>query len=428
MVDVIIVGGRIAGSTLAARLGQSGLSVLLLERDELPSLPAASSPIIYAPALSLLDEIGADESAYAHNTPRIRRWIIEAENTFKVEQPIPPVHGRDYAYAIDRARFDAALWETAAASPCVDARQHTSVTDLLWDGDRVIGVKAKDTRTGETITARAPLTVGADGRFSLVARKVNAPSPAATTTTPPPTITPTGKTSPRRTTARPPRICSAPAATTACCSWTAPTAKLSSPPKAARTKCSSPPASPNNSTRTCSAAHPSVRARLKNARRVTDVHGMKKIGNLYRQAGGPGWALVGDALHQKDPLDGQGIYDALFTAKALADAIRAHHTNELDWTAATHRYEQAVLDETLPMYRATLSRVNREIYTRRPAWFMHTAARWLYEDEQYRQHWARLFVRQTDPDTWFNYRVALMPILRGLWRDITQRLPNLTTP
>ncbi|MBC8098595.1 MAG: FAD-dependent monooxygenase, partial [Armatimonadetes bacterium] len=38
--DVIIVGGRPAGSTLAARLGQYGLRVLLLERGTFPSLPA----------------------------------------------------------------------------------------------------------------------------------------------------------------------------------------------------------------------------------------------------------------------------------------------------------------------------------------------------------------------------------------------------
>jgi len=53
--DVIIVGGRPAGSTLAARLGKQGLHVMMLERAEFPSLPAASSPIIFAPAMQLLD-------------------------------------------------------------------------------------------------------------------------------------------------------------------------------------------------------------------------------------------------------------------------------------------------------------------------------------------------------------------------------------
>ena len=63
--DVIIVGGRPAGSTLAARLGQRNIRTLLLERATMPSLPAISSPGIYASTMQMLDEIGADE-AFVH--------------------------------------------------------------------------------------------------------------------------------------------------------------------------------------------------------------------------------------------------------------------------------------------------------------------------------------------------------------------------
>ena len=31
----------------------------------------------------------------------------------------------------------------------------------------------------------------------------------------------------------------------------------------------------------------------------------------FRPTGGPGWALIGDARHFKDPASGQGIHDAL---------------------------------------------------------------------------------------------------------------------
>jgi flavin-dependent dehydrogenase len=46
--DVIVVGGRPSGATLATRLAQGGLRVLLLDRATFPSLPAVSSPIIHA--------------------------------------------------------------------------------------------------------------------------------------------------------------------------------------------------------------------------------------------------------------------------------------------------------------------------------------------------------------------------------------------
>src|SRR4051794_26149116 len=171
--DTIIVGGRPAGATLAARLGQAGLRVLLLERSTLPSVPAASCPAIYPATLAMLDEIGADEAAYARGTPRLHRMVSEIRNDFRVTIPMPALFGRNYLYAIDRARFDAALWDTAARCPSVDARQGFAVTDVLRDGEQVNGVVGR-AAGGEEQRFTADYVVGADGRFSLIARKVDA--------------------------------------------------------------------------------------------------------------------------------------------------------------------------------------------------------------------------------------------------------------
>ena len=101
--DVIVVGGRPAGATLAARLGQAGLRVLLLERAMFPSPPAASCPAIYPATMRLLDEIGADESIYANHTPKIRRLVTEIRDDFRVTIAIPALFGRDYLLR-DRSR------------------------------------------------------------------------------------------------------------------------------------------------------------------------------------------------------------------------------------------------------------------------------------------------------------------------------------
>src|SRR4029453_10564573 len=138
--DTIIVGGRPAGATLAARLGQAGLRVLLLERATLPSAPAASCPAIYPATMCMLDEIGADEAAYARGTPRLRRMVSEVRDDFRISFPIPALFGRDYLYAIDPRPFDAALWDTAARCPSVDAREGFAVTDVLRNGEQVTGV------------------------------------------------------------------------------------------------------------------------------------------------------------------------------------------------------------------------------------------------------------------------------------------------
>src|SRR3989442_12498021 len=42
---------------------------------------------------------------------------------------------------------------------------------------------------------------------------------------------------------------------------------------------------------------------------------------FFRESAGPGWALVGDAGHFKDPAPGQGIADAFRQAERLADLV-----------------------------------------------------------------------------------------------------------
>jgi 2-polyprenyl-6-methoxyphenol hydroxylase-like FAD-dependent oxidoreductase len=68
---------------------------------------------------------------------------------------------------------------------------------------------------------------------------------------------------------------------------------------------------------------PSVAERLKDARREEKWFGTAGVPNYFRKPYGPGWALVGDAAYNKDPMTAQGISDALIDADGLADAIDA---------------------------------------------------------------------------------------------------------
>ena len=60
---------------------------------------------------------------------------------------------------------------------------------------------------------------------------------------------------------------------------------------------------------------------LAGAHRTGKMFGMLKYECFFREASGPGWALVGDAGHFKDPAPGQGIGDAFRQAEALAPVI-----------------------------------------------------------------------------------------------------------
>jgi flavin-dependent dehydrogenase len=84
---------------------------------------------------------------------------------------------------------------------------------------------------------------------------------------------------------------------------------------------------------------PEVWARLKNARKVTQVVGVKGIENGYRTPYGNGWVLAGDAVHYKDPIDGQGIYDALLGTRILAEAIRKWKLEGRPWEESMTFYQ-----------------------------------------------------------------------------------------
>jgi 2-polyprenyl-6-methoxyphenol hydroxylase-like FAD-dependent oxidoreductase len=86
---------------------------------------------------------------------------------------------------------------------------------------------------------------------------------------------------------------------------------------------------------------PRVAERLRAATRAEKWYGTAGVPNYFRQPFGPGWALVGDAGYNKDPITAQGISDAFIDADGLAralddgwsgrrqldDALADHHTS-----------------------------------------------------------------------------------------------------
>jgi hypothetical protein len=69
-------------------------------------------------------------------------------------------------------------------------------------------------------------------------------------------------------------------------------------------------------------AWPELHAGMDGARRDGPVRTMANMRGFFRPSAGPGWALVGDAGHFKDPTPGQGIADALRQSEKLAAAIK----------------------------------------------------------------------------------------------------------
>jgi flavin-dependent dehydrogenase len=161
--------------------------------------------------------------------------------------------------------------------------------------------------------------------------------------------------------------------------------------------------------------------RLKSGRRVTDLVGMRPIENGYRQAFGPNWALVGDAVHYKDPIDGQGIYDALLESKLLAQAIVNLKQQGISWEQAGATYQQQMLAATHPTFMQTVTNVKQTIFTKLPEPMIKTFARYLISDPGYQRQYLRNMSRAVDPaEMKTGPGVFLRILLQGIAGDIRQ--------
>lgn len=417
--DVIIVGGRPAGASLAARLGQRGLRVLVVDRAVFPSNPGVpSSPAVHAGAMALLDEIGIRESAYADAHARMYALFLDMAGAFTARFPVPQLStGRNYVVGVDRAPFDELLWRNLDRFSSVEKKAGFNVTNVVRQGERIVGiVGAHKDEPAREITARC--VVAADGRFSLVARKAGAEvvedSSERTSTVyyadwqgvePPHEAHSVGLV---HATLRGLDILffALPNGR-----WSINTHQRSDRVVVER--------DPERYYMDTLKSLPRVWRFLKKAERTTNIVGIKRIGNGYRRASGPGWVLVGDALHYKDPADGQGIYDALIGAKLLDIALGRWFADECSWTAAMEAYRRDIWDATHAMFVVTTARIERELYSEPPMPVVRTLMRWMMTDPKYGEMFLRVQARDCPPEWLLSKSLALGAISRGMWRDMT---------
>ncbi len=83
--------------------------------------------------------------------------------------------------------------------------------------------------------------------------------------------------------------------------------------------------------------------------------GTDDLPSLYRTSAGPGWALVGDAGHHKDPSTGMGMSDAFASAELLAEAIDGGLVGQRSIDSALSDYQNKRDALTANGYALTLS-------------------------------------------------------------------------
>ncbi len=163
-----------AGSVLAALLGQDGRRVVVIDRARFPSGTLSTHFFRGDGCVGVLQRLGVLEEVLALGPPRlVREYEADAtDGSSSVEPPQTPGE-IGFNLSVRREPLDALLVERARREPTVDVMEATTLRSIERDGDRVTGGVIADESGTRLIRAR--LVIGADGHASRVAQLVDAP-------------------------------------------------------------------------------------------------------------------------------------------------------------------------------------------------------------------------------------------------------------
>ena len=99
---------------------------------------------------------------------------------------------------------------------------------------------------------------------------------------------------------------------------------------------------------------PRLAERVRSGRREEKFVGTADLDNFFRRPYGPGWALVGDAGYHRDPITAYGISDAFRDAELLADAIDEGFSGRGPLEEALADYERKRNEVAIPQYERTV--------------------------------------------------------------------------
>src|SRR3972149_11813338 len=169
MYDAIVIGARCGGSPTAMLLARKGYRVLLVDKTTFPS-DIMSTHYIHPPGVARLKRWGLLEQVHASNCPPITsidfnlNGVTFSPPALAAQQGPAPVPG----YCPRRKVLDKILVD-AAVEAGSELREKFSVKELVWEGDRVVGIRG-NARGGSVVTEQARIVIGADGMRSTVAK------------------------------------------------------------------------------------------------------------------------------------------------------------------------------------------------------------------------------------------------------------------
>ena len=338
--DAIVVGARCAGSPVAMLLARRGYKVLVVDRATFPS-DTVSTHLIHAKGVAALQRWGLLDAVTATGCPPIEQYSFDFGLITIAGHP-RSVDGVA-ACAPRRIVLDKILVD-AAAGAGAEVREGFTVEEVVLEDGAVVGIRGRG-EGGSSVTERARIVIGADGRNSHVVKAVH-----------------------------PQQYHEKPMLQWGCYTywsglpvdgmevvirpergWAAIptnddlTMLVMGWPYAEATAFKADVE--GNYLKTLELA-PQVAERVQAATRVERFTG-GSVANFFRKPFGAGWALVGDAGYNKDPITAQGISDAFHDAERCASALDEVFAGGRSFDDAMSEYQRVRDTHALPIYEFT---------------------------------------------------------------------------
>jgi 2-polyprenyl-6-methoxyphenol hydroxylase-like FAD-dependent oxidoreductase len=169
----VVVGGGPAGMFLGLLLARAGVEVTVLEKHN-DFLRDFRGDTVHPTTLKLLDDLGLGEKFDTLPQSRLNEvgFAIDAERNLIIGDLARLKVDRPYIAMVPQWDLLDLLADAGKAEPSFTLRMNTEVTGLLRESGRVAGVRYR-TVDGAEGELRADLTVGTDGRWSIVRRLAN---------------------------------------------------------------------------------------------------------------------------------------------------------------------------------------------------------------------------------------------------------------
>jgi len=309
--DAIVIGARCAGAPTAMLLARAGARVLLVDRATFPS-DTLSGHAIKAPGVGYLQRWGLLDEVLASGCPPVYdRHVTICDQAL----PAPPAEPERLPLLAPRRTVLDMILVQAARRAGAEVHEQTTLSAVVRDGERVVGVQGT-CKHGKPMQALAPIVIGADGKQSWLARQVG-----AAYTHYQPTVSLAYFAYWKGLSTDSLALHFSPGQATGLFPTNDGQTVVFVQARIARR--AEFQADVPGQYLAALRGVPAVADLLARATRATPILGMLDQPAFFRASYGPGWALVGDAAHHKDPLGARGITDAFRDAAQVAQAVGA---------------------------------------------------------------------------------------------------------